>query len=83
MNPPHAFLAIAWDEGPLHGSLELASSPGAYAAFKRRLAKPEFHSFLLGFLGNQPLRTLSRCSKTSNMDQKHENDKTPRTVEAT
>ena len=42
------------------------------------ILKPLFLSyFLLGFLGNQPLRTRSFCSKSSFMLQSEENPNTP------
>lgn len=38
-------------------------------------------TFLLGFLGNHPLATRSRCLKSSRMDQRLEKATTPRMVE--
>ena len=38
--------------------------------------------FRFGFIGNQPFSTRSRCSKTSLMVQKEENEKTPNRVDS-
>ena len=38
--------------------------------------------FRFGFIGNQPFSTRSRCSKTSFMVQKEENEKTPNRVDS-
>lgn len=40
-----------------------------------------YSSFLLGFMGNHPLMTLSLCSKSSFIVQKDEKENTPRSVE--
>ena len=38
--------------------------------------------FRFGFIGNQSFSTRSRCSKTSLMVQKEENEKTPNRVDS-
>ena len=40
-----------------------------------------YSSFLFGFMGNQPFRTLSLCSKSSFMVQNDEKENTPKRVE--
>lgn len=85
-----AHYAYGGDEGEAVVQMEVCQDPRYCRVVDLQwidIGKPvlsgNYWSLRRGLAGNQPLRTRSRCSKISFIDQKDENATTPRSVDST